>query len=104
MTDIDEPMMPVAMPAAAPVAMAAPVDEFDGMFDELDEATAIFKYETDPPVSASEQFLSLKETAPDHYLYLVGQARKGLRREVPITSKMLLTQKQVMLMLEPLIL
>jgi len=36
-TDIDEPMMPVAMPAAAPVAMAAPVDEFDGMFDELDE-------------------------------------------------------------------
>lgn len=36
-TDIDEPMMPIAMPAAAPVAMAAPVDEFDGMFDELDE-------------------------------------------------------------------
>ena len=33
-TDIDEPMMPVA---AAPVAQAAPVDEFDGMFDDLDE-------------------------------------------------------------------
>ncbi|MDA9176253.1 glycoside hydrolase family 71/99-like protein [Alphaproteobacteria bacterium] len=58
------------------------------MFDELDEATAIFKCDPDPPVSGSEQFLSLQETAPDHYLYLVGQARKGLRGEVPITSKM----------------
>ena len=58
------------------------------MFDELDEATAIFKYETDPPVSASEQFLSLQDTAPDHYLYLVGEARKGIRGEIPITRKM----------------
>lgn len=36
-TDIDEPMMPVAAAFAAPVAQAAPVDEFDGMFDDLDE-------------------------------------------------------------------
>ena len=33
--ELDEPAMP--MPAAVPVAQAAPVDEFDGMFDELDE-------------------------------------------------------------------
>lgn len=33
--ELDEPSMPI--PAAAPVAHAAPVDEFDGMFDELDE-------------------------------------------------------------------
>ena len=32
-TELDEPVMPVA---AAPVATAAPVDEFDGMFDDLD--------------------------------------------------------------------
>ena len=32
-TELDEPDMPVA---AAPVAAAAPVDEFDGMFDDLD--------------------------------------------------------------------
>ena len=34
-TELDEPVMPVA---AAPVATAAPVDEFDGMFDDLDGA------------------------------------------------------------------
>jgi hypothetical protein len=33
--ELDEPALPI--PAAAPVAQAAPVDEFDGMFDDLDE-------------------------------------------------------------------
>lgn len=37
--ELDEPAVPtaVAAPVAAPVAQAAPVDEFDGMFDDLDD-------------------------------------------------------------------
>ena len=62
------------------------------MFDEVDEGTAIFKCDPDPPVSSSEKFLSLQADSNDHYLRLVGEATRGFRgtliieRELPDLS------------------
>ena len=59
------------------------------MFDEVDEGTAIFKCDPDPPVSSSEKFLSLGADPNDHYLRIVGEATRGFRgtsvieRELP---------------------
>ncbi len=53
------------------------------MFDELDEATAIFKCTNKPPIGPSS-FLKYDEgnaEQPDHYLWLVSQAAKFLRGE-----------------------
>ena len=58
------------------------------MFDEVDEGTAVFKCDPDPPVSETENFLSLKETPKDHYLNLVGEAAKGFRGEFKIKREM----------------
>ena len=58
------------------------------MFDEVDEGTAVFKCDPDPPVSETENFLSLKETPRDHYLKLVGEAAKGFRGEFKIKREM----------------
>ena len=52
------------------------------MFDEIDEATAIFKVSNDPPVGEGFQFLDNEGLPPDHYLKLSGQGRKLLRGEV----------------------
>ena len=52
------------------------------MFDEMDEATAIFKTTSDPPVGAS-RFLAEPGVKPDHYLWLTGEIGKMLRGEIP---------------------
>ncbi|WP_285008210.1 glycoside hydrolase family 71/99-like protein [Pedobacter faecalis] len=56
------------------------------MFDEIDEATAIFKVSKNPPVGAST-FVSFEADIPsDYYLYLSGHAGKMLRRELPFRA------------------
>jgi hypothetical protein len=57
------------------------------MFDELDEGTAIFKTDNDPPVGAS-RFLAEPGLPNDHYLWLTGMLGKLLRDEIPPTSGM----------------
>jgi hypothetical protein len=52
------------------------------MFDEMDEATAIFKTSNNPPNSEVTRFLSNAPAASDHYLWLTGQIGKMLRGEV----------------------
>ena len=52
------------------------------MFDEIDEATAIFKCSNDPPVGESE-FLTYKGLPSDHYLWLSGEGRRLLNGEIP---------------------
>ena len=59
---------------------------YQAMFDEVDEATAIFKCTNDPPVGASK-FLTYEGLPPDHYLWLVGQATRMLRGEIPTTDE-----------------
>jgi glycoprotein endo-alpha-1,2-mannosidase len=53
------------------------------MFDEIDEATAIFKVAHEVPVGASRFVPLEKEVPTDHYLWLTGQASKMLKKEVP---------------------
>ena len=53
------------------------------MFDEMDEATAIFKCTNDPPVGESP-FLTYEELPSDHYLWLTGEGGKLLRGEVEL--------------------
>ena len=55
------------------------------MFDEVDEATAIFKCSNNPPTSDGVKFLTLHGLPSDFYLRLAGQAGKLLRDEIPIT-------------------
>jgi hypothetical protein len=57
------------------------------MFDELDEATAIFKLTQDPPVGAS-RFVAEPGVAGDQYLWLSGQGGRLLRGEIPVTDEM----------------
>ena len=58
------------------------------MFDEVDEGTAIFKCDRNPPISETEKFLSLSETPSDHYLRVVGEASRGIRGEISVERKM----------------
>ena len=51
------------------------------MFDEIDEATAFFKCTNTPPVGESS-FITYEGEAPDHYLWLAGEAAKYLRGEL----------------------
>lgn len=55
---------------------------YTAMFDEMDEATAIFKCSNDPPTGAS-RFLTLEGLPSDHYLWLTGMGGKLLRGEIP---------------------
>jgi hypothetical protein len=50
------------------------------MFDELDEATAIFKTRTDPPAGKSN-FVSEPDIPNDHYLWLTGKAGELFRSD-----------------------
>jgi hypothetical protein len=54
------------------------------MFDEMDEATAIFKTTADPPVGKA-RFLTDPKLPSDHYLWLTGQIGRLLRDEIPQT-------------------
>ena len=56
------------------------------MFDEVDEATAIFKCSNNPPRSGGSKFLTLDGLPSDFYLRLAGQAGKLLRDEIPLST------------------
>lgn len=51
------------------------------MFDEVDEATAIFKCTNNPPTASGGEFITYEGLAPDFYLKLVGEAGKYIRGE-----------------------
>jgi hypothetical protein len=57
------------------------------MFDELDEATAIFKCTNDPPVGESV-FVAEPELPSDHYLWLTGQGARLIRGEIELDDAM----------------
>lgn len=56
------------------------------MFDEMDEATAIFKCTNDPPTGDS-RFLTNDGLPSDHYLWLTGMGGRLLRGEIPPTER-----------------
>ncbi|MDB5211683.1 MAG: xylosidase [Sediminibacterium sp.] len=58
------------------------------MFDEVNEATAIFKATNTPPVSRYTQFINMDDKPSDHYLWLTGEASKMLKKQKPLTMKM----------------
>jgi hypothetical protein len=57
------------------------------MFDEIDEGTAIFKIENNPPVGESI-FVGNEGLPSDHYLWLAGQGGKMLRKKIPFKNTM----------------
>jgi hypothetical protein len=59
-----------------------------GMFDEIDEGTAIIPVSNNPPNSKDVHFVGNDNVKPDHYLYLTGQAAKMLRKEIPLQKEM----------------
>lgn len=56
------------------------------MFDEVDEATAIFKCTNEPPVG-DNPFLTCEGLPSDHYLWLTGEGGRLLRGERKPTAK-----------------
>lgn len=54
------------------------------MFDEVDEATAIFKCTNEVPVSDGVKFLTYEGLPSDYYLKLTGEAAKMIRGEVKV--------------------
>jgi hypothetical protein len=58
------------------------------MFDEVNEATAIFKVTDNPPVSKVTSFVNNDGKPSDHYLWLTGEAARMLRNEKPLSIKM----------------
>ncbi|MEO0416545.1 MAG: glycoside hydrolase family 71/99-like protein, partial [Verrucomicrobiota bacterium] len=62
---------------------AAGIDTaYVAMFDEIDEATAVFKCTNDPPVGESK-FGTYEGLPSDHYLWLCQEGRRVLRGELP---------------------
>jgi len=55
------------------------------MFDEIDEGTAIFKIENNPPTGESV-FVGNEGLPSDHYLWLGGLGGKMLRKEMPFSN------------------
>jgi hypothetical protein len=56
------------------------------MFDEVDEATAIFKCTNQPPAGPGVSFLTYEGLPSDHYLRLTGLAGKVMRGELAVTD------------------
>ena len=62
---------------------AAGIDAaYVAMFDEVDEATAIFKVSNDPPVGKGVRFLNNEGLPSDHYLKVTQKGRRLLRGQV----------------------
>lgn len=57
------------------------------MFDEIDEATAIFKISPKVPVGKSVFVPIEKGLKPDHYLWLTGMGKKMLEKSIPFSWK-----------------
>ncbi len=60
---------------------------YQAMFDEMDEATAIFKCTNTPPAGAS-RFVTYEGLPSDHYLWLTGMAGRLLRGEIEPTENL----------------
>lgn len=58
------------------------------MFDEVNEATAIFKCSDNPPISNIAKFINMDGLPSDHYLWLTGEASKMLKKEKPLNFKL----------------
>ena len=58
---------------------------YQAMFDEVDEATAIFKCTNNPPVGKS-RFLTYEGLPSDHYLWLLGQGGRLIRGEIKTSA------------------
>jgi hypothetical protein len=58
---------------------------FVGMFDEVDEGTAIYKVTNTPPVG--NYFATYEGMPSDWYLKLTGTATLMMRGELPLTAK-----------------
>lgn len=56
------------------------------MFDEVDEATAIFKCANDVPVSEGAKFVTYEGLPSDFYLKLAGAGGRLLRGEIPVSD------------------
>lgn len=59
---------------------------YQAMFDEMDEATAIFKCTNDPPVGEST-FITHEGLPTDHYLWLAGMGGRLVRGELEATPQ-----------------
>ena len=57
---------------------------FVGMFDEVDEGTAIYKVSNEIP--AGKYFVTYEGLPPDYYLKLTGAATKMIRGEIPLST------------------
>ncbi len=57
------------------------------MFDEVDEATAIFKCSNAIPVGTTS-FIDYEGLPTDHYLWLTGQGASMLRGQIPAQSNL----------------
>jgi hypothetical protein len=57
------------------------------MFDEVDEATAIFKCTNDAPASPLDKFATYEGLPSDFYLKLTGRGARMMRGEIPIDSE-----------------
>lgn len=56
------------------------------MFDEINEATAIFKCTNVPPI-AECKFITYEGLPSDHYMWLTGQISRLLRKEIPFKER-----------------
>ena len=58
---------------------------FVGMFDEVDEGTAIYKVTNQPPVD--RHFVTYEGLPSDYYLRLTGAATRMIRGDAPLSER-----------------